>query len=154
MTDLISRADAIAKMESRKDTYKNRGSKIAINSVIRDVKKLPTQFAPAEAGEYCNACGQLLDEKPGGARTIDQIPPEGVRTKSEEWEAMYAALFRQMKPIMDENNRLKATAGDASAEARARDWKLMFIKASEQRDKVQKELDALKSNINKALNLK
>lgn len=41
------------------------------------------------------------------ARTIDQMPPEGIRTKIEEWGAMYAALFNQMRPILEENRRLK-----------------------------------------------
>lgn len=51
-------------------------------------------------------CGfELVEHTP--ARTIDQMPPEGERTKAEEWEAMYAALFNQMQPIMAENKRLK-----------------------------------------------
>lgn len=50
---------------------------------------------------------QQSDELPDNARTIDQFPPEGQRTKENEWEACYATLFRQMKPIMDENTRLK-----------------------------------------------
>jgi len=45
--------------------------------------------------------GHLRTMKPVSvARTIDQMPPEGVRTKAEEWEAMYAALFRQMNELV------------------------------------------------------
>lgn len=41
------------------------------------------------------------------ARTIDQMPPEGIRTKAEEWEAMYAALFRQMNEMVATKRELQ-----------------------------------------------
>ena len=41
------------------------------------------------------------------ARTIDQLAAEGKRTKAEEWEALYAGLFNQMQPILEENLRLR-----------------------------------------------
>lgn len=51
-----------------------------------------------------------MTEKLPSARTIDQMPPEGERTKAEEWEAMYAALFRQLQPILGTLMRYRLAA--------------------------------------------
>ena len=64
-------------------------------------------FQPAIVQELIGHI-RTTDRYRANARTIDQFPPEGERTKENEWEACYATLFRQMQPIMDENARLKA----------------------------------------------
>lgn len=50
-----------------------------------------------------------------GILSIDDLPPEGQRTKLDEWQACYAALFRQIHPVMKENRRLKERLGKAES---------------------------------------
>jgi hypothetical protein len=64
---------------------------------------LPTGYKNAE--EFARDCNFDIVSP-------DKIPlkPEGQRTKAEEWEACYRALFNQLNPVMEENARLKAEA--------------------------------------------
>lgn len=70
------------------------------------LSSLPAIEAALKDGEYWKAAFDQL-RKEHDSTLNPQLKPEGQRTKAEEWEACHAALFNQLNPVMEENNKLQ-----------------------------------------------